>query len=361
MSSDNRSGSERRRLADFDYQIHVILRYAKSLNDWDLAIRELQAVREEVDELRDRVLHRDTSDSWSIGLLGIILESLFNEIDREYRLMVAANDVCSGSPEKFTRYFDLRSTTNDENEFFGDLMKGDTTDQRLVWSRSRLSLIAFLAAMEHVGLLRLPDPFWFLLEIDLRRPYVLQRYFYIPSEKTQPRTEPLGKPYRIEWLRSKYDIARWSLEIENNNGGPLSVLRGNYLPATLTEVFSVDETDYSNTNFNKARSSVDYRRKEREEDGANNRKTRIHINKMKQHPVVAFSRWTVENLDAMTKALEAFSQEDEVIYIDPSLSRLTRLYAIENVRTRFCNWIDETATKQIPAAYKKLRNFKTHV
>ena len=53
-------------------------------------------------------------------------------------------------------------------------------------------------------------------------------------------------------------------------------------------------------------------------------------------------------------------QEEAVIDIDPSLAGLTRFNAIENVRKRFCDWVDETAMNQIPTAYRRLRNSKTH-
>jgi len=166
-------------------------------------------------------------------------------------------------------------------------------------------------------------------------------------------------PYRIKWLRSKNEIARWSLEIESDNGGPISVLRGNYIPATITETFSVEGVEYNNRNLTKARGMVDYRKRAREEDAAENRETRIQTDKMKNHPVAAFTRWTVENLDAMTKALESFVQAEDILHIDPSLTGIARFNAIENVRKRFCDWVDETAMNQIPAAYKKLSDSKT--
>lgn len=353
MSSDHKPVHERYRLADFNYQIHEILRYVKSLNDWDTAIRALKSFQDEVDELYERALRRDSTDNWSIGLLSDILGKLSDEIGREYRLMVAAHDTCSGTPGKFIQYFDTRSTTENENDIFKELAKCDTTDQRLVWNGSRLSLIAFLAAMEHVGFLKIPEPLWFILEIDLQQPYVLERYFSITSEITQPRTEPLGISYRIEWRRSKNDIARWSFEIESENGGPISVLRWNYIPDSVTKTFSVGGTHYSNTNLNNARKSMNYRKTK----GKDYAESRIEIDKKKNHPVVLFTRWTVENLDAMTKALESFVQAEEVLEIYPGLARFN---AIENVRKRFCDWVDETAMNQIPTAYQRLRNSKTH-
>lgn len=356
MSSDHEPVNKQHRLADFNYQIHEILRYVKSLNDWDAAIRALKSFQDEADELYERAIHRDSTDSWSIGLLSDILARLCDKIGHEYGLMVAAHDICSGLPEKFPQYFGARFNTEDENSLFKELAKGDTQDRRLVWNGSRVSLIAFLAAMEHVGFLKMPEPLWFLLEINFDQPsIILERYFFIPSEVSLPRTDPLGMPYRIEWLRSKNDIARWSFEIESNNGGPISASRGNYIPATVTETFSVGGTHYSNTNLKDARKELNYRKTERKDSA----QSRIEIDKKKNHPVVAFTRWTVENLDVMTKALESFVQAEEVFDIDPSLTGLTRFNAIENVRERFCDWVDETALNQIPTAYKKLRNSKT--